>query len=103
MSDFRSLNELEHLLKEQFDPRLILHGVTFGDSRVMSKVLKEIKRDLGDSEGRPSEDVLIKAIRKFETKGDTDTFTELKYVCYGAETPVGPQKYRLIEDKKTFA
>ncbi len=68
----------------------------------MSKVLKEIKRDLGSSEGRPSEDVLIKAIRKFETKGDTDTFTELKYVCYGAETPVGPKKYRLIEDKKTF-
>ena len=68
----------------------------------MSKVLKEIKRDLGGSEGRPSEDVLIKAIKKFETKGDTDTFTELKYVCYGAETPVGPQKYRLIEDKETF-
>ena len=103
MSDFRSLNELEQLLKEQFDPRLILHGVTFGDSRVMSKVLKEIKRDLGGSEGRPSDDVLIKAIRKFETQGDTDTFTELKYVCYGAETPVGPQKYRLIEDKETFA
>ena len=102
MSDFRSLNELEQLLKEQFDPRLILHGVTFGDSRVMSKVLKEIKRDLGGSEGRPSDDVLIKAIRKFETQGDTDTFTELKYVCYGAETPVGPQKYRLIEDKETF-
>jgi hypothetical protein len=39
---------------------------------------------------------------KFETEGDTDTFTELKYVCYGAETPVGPQKYRLIEDKETF-
>ena len=75
MSDFRSLNELEHLLKEQFDPRLILHGVTFGDHRVMSKILKEIKRDLGSSEGRPSEDLLIKAIRKFETKGDTDTFT----------------------------
>lgn len=102
MSDFRSLNELEQLLKEQFDPRLILHGVTFGDSRVMSKILKEIKRDLGGSEGRPSEEVLINAIRKFETKGDTDTFTELKYVCYGAETPVGPQKYRLIEDKETF-
>lgn len=102
MSDFRSLNELEQLLKEQFDPRLILHGVTFGDSRVMSKVLKEIKRDLGDSEGRPSEDVLIKAIRKFETQGDTDTFTELKYVCYGTETPVGPQQYRLIEDKENF-
>jgi len=94
MSDFRSLNELEHLLKEQFDPRLILHGVTFGDHRVMSKILKEIKRDLGSSEGRPSEDLLIKAIRKFETKGDTDTFTELKYVCYGVETPVGPKNYR---------
>jgi hypothetical protein len=102
MSDFRSLNELEHLLKEQFDPRLILHGVTFGDHRVMSKILKEIKRDLGSSEGRPSEDLLIKAIRKFETKGDTDTFTELKYVCYGVETPVGPKNYRLIEDKETF-
>jgi hypothetical protein len=102
MSDFRSLNELEQLLKEQFDPRLILHGVTFGDSKVMSKILREIKRDLGGSEGRPSEDLLIKAIRKFETKGGTDTFNELKYVCYGAETPIGPKKYRLIEDKETF-
>ena len=102
MSDFRSLSDLERLLKEHFDPRLILHGVTFGDPKVMSKVLKEIKRDLGGSEGRPSEDLLIKAIRKFELKGDTDTFTELKYVCYGAETPVGPQKYRIIEDKHSF-
>lgn len=102
MSDFRSLNELEQLLKEQFDPRLIFHGVTLGDPKVMSKILKEIKRDLGGSEGRPSEDLLIKAIRKFETKGDTDTFNELKYVCYGAETPIGPKKYRLIEDKETF-
>jgi len=102
MSNFRSLNELEQLLNEQFNPRLILHGVTFGDSRAMSKVLKEIKRDLGESEGRPSEDLLFKAIKKFETNGGTDTFTELKHVCYGAETPVGPHKYRIIEDKKTF-
>ena len=102
MSNFRSLNELQHLLEEQFDPRLIFHGVTFGDHRVMSKILKEIKRDLGSSEGRPSEDLLVKAIRKFEAKGDADTFTELKYVCYGAETPVGPKNYRIIEDKDTF-
>jgi hypothetical protein len=103
MSDFRSLYELEHLLKEQFDPRLIFHGVTFGDHRAMSKIRKEIQRDLGGNEGRPSEDLLIKAIRKFEAKGDTDTFIELKYVCYGAETPVGQQKYRIIENKETFA
>jgi hypothetical protein len=102
MSNFRSLNELEQLLNEQFNPRLVLHGVTFGDSRAMSKVLKEIKRDLGESEGRPSEDLLFKAIKKFATNGSTDTFTELKHVCYGAETPVGPHKYRIIEDKKTF-
>lgn len=102
MSDFRSLNELEQLLNEQFDPRLILHGVTFGDSRVMSKVLKEIKRDLGGFEGRPSEDLLTRAIQKFELKGDIDTFAELKYVCYGAETPIGPRKYRIIEDKDNF-
>ena len=102
MSDSRALNELELLLKEQFDPRRILHGVTFGDPRVMSKVLKEIKRDLSGNEGRPSEDVLIKAIKKFEAKGDTDTYTELKYVCYGAETPVGPKKFRIIEDNDTF-
>jgi hypothetical protein len=102
MSDYRSLNELEQLLNEQFDPRLILHGVTFGDSRVMSKILKEIKRDLGGFEGRPSEDLLTKAIQKFETKGDTDTFAELKYVCYGAETPIGSKKYRVIEDNTSF-
>ena len=102
MSDYRSLNELEKLLNEQFDPRLILHGVTFGDGRVMSKVLKEIKRDLGGFEGRPSEDLLSKAIQKFTSKGDTDTFAELKYVCYGAETPIGPKKYRIIEDKDNF-
>lgn len=102
MSDFRSLNELEQLLNEQFDPRMILHGVTFGDSRVMSKVLKEIRRDLGGLEGRPSEDLLSKAIRKFESKGGIDTFAELKYVCYGAETPIGSSKYRIIEDKKNF-
>ena len=102
MSDSRSLNDLENLLKEHFDPRLILHGVTFGDPRVMSKILKEIKSDLGGSEGRPSSDVLINAIRKFKSKGDTDTFTELKYVCYGLETPVDPQNYRIIEDKSSF-
>jgi hypothetical protein len=102
MSDLQPLNDLKLLLKEQFDPRMILHGVTFGDPKVMSKILKEIKRDLGGSEGRPSEDILIKAIKKFEAKGDSDTFTELKYVCYGAETPLGPQKYRLIEHKETF-
>lgn len=102
MSDYRPLNELEQLLKEQFDPRMILHGVTFGDHRFMSKILKEIKRDLGGSEGMPSEDLMIKAIQKFEAEGDTTTFTELKYVCYGAETPVGPKKYRLLEDKDTF-
>ena len=103
MSDYRSLNELEHLLKAQFDPRLILHGVTFGDPRAMSKVLKDIKRDLGVTEGRPMEDLLIKAIQKFKVKGGTDTFTELKYVCYGAETPVGPERYRVIEDINIFS
>jgi hypothetical protein len=102
MSDYRSLHELEQFLKEQFDPRLIFHGVTFGDTRVMSRVLKEIRRELGGSEGRPSEDLLVQAITKFETRGETDTFTELKYVCYGAETPIGPQKYRIIEDKKSL-
>jgi EH_Signature domain len=103
MSDYRSLNELENLLKAQFDPRQILHGVTFGDPRVMAKVLKEIKRDLGIFEARPMEDLLIKAIHKFKVKGNTDTFTELKYVCYGVETPVGPEKYRVIEDINTFS
>lgn len=103
MSNSRSLlDELKQRLSAEFDPYKIFHGVTFGDPRAMSNLLREIKRDMGGSEGRPSEDLMINAIKKFDLQGDTDTFTELKYVCYGIETSVGQQKFRIIEDEETL-
>ena len=102
MSDYRPLEELKKLLQGSFDPRNVLHGVTFGNPRAMSSILKEIKRDLGDSEGKPSQDLIVNAIKKFDSKGDTDTFVELKYVCYGIETPVGQKNFKIIEDSDSL-
>lgn len=98
MSDYRPLEELKKLLHGSFDSRNVLHGVTFGNPRAMSQILKEIKRDLGDSEGKPSQDLIINAIKKFDIKGDIDTFVELKYVCYGIETPIDQKNFKIIED-----
>lgn len=106
MPNIQSLSELEalrHRLRQELDVGQALHAVEWGNPRVMTESLKRIRRELGGGDlDRPTEDKLQAALARFAASGAVLSFTELKYLCYGATVPVGDEHWRLIDRQKLF-
>lgn len=106
MPNIQSLSELEalrHRLRQELDVGQALHAVEWGNPRAMTESLKRIRRELGGGDlDRPTEDKLQAALARFAASGAVLSFTELKYLCYGATVPVGDEHWRLIDRQKLF-
>jgi len=106
MPNIQSLSELEalrHRLRHELDVGQALHAVEWGNPRVMTEALKRVRRELGGGDlDRPTEDKLQAALASFAASGAVLSFTELKYLCYGATVPVGDEHWRLIDRQKLF-
>lgn len=106
MPHLQPLNPLDRLrdrLRSELDVHHAVHAIEWGNPRVMKEVLKQIRRDLaGDSKDRPAEDHLNLALQQFARNLIASSFTELKYICYGATVPVGRDQWRLIDRQPLF-
>jgi hypothetical protein len=106
MPNIQSLSELDalrHRLRQELDVGHAVHSVEWGNPRVMTESLKRIRRELGGGDqDRPTEDKLQAALARFAASGAVLSFTELKYLCYGATVPVGEEHWRLIDRQKLF-
>ena len=106
MPNTRPLTELDALrarLRREMDVGPTVHAVEWGNPRVMTESLKRIRRELGGGDlDRPTEDKLQMALARFAATGAVLSFTELKYLCYGATVPVGEDHWRLIDRQKLF-
>ena len=68
-------------------------------SRPMRQALEAVRKDLGGSDdlGRPPSADMVAAVRRFTQHRKVESFTQLKYVCYGITVPLDDQEGRLIE------
>ncbi|WP_165794518.1 EH signature domain-containing protein [Kinneretia aquatilis] len=86
------------------DPRLVFHAPVWGDPQVMSRALRDIRKDLvGAADAKPSADVMQAALARFYESQTLNNFTELKYVCYGVTVPIGKHQVRLIDRRPLFS
>jgi hypothetical protein len=106
MPNFQPMNELEALrsrLRTELDVGTAARVIEWGNPRVMTEALKRIRKELAvESQGMPAEDQLRIVLARFATTGSALSFTELKYLCYGATVPVGDSNWRLIDRQKLF-
>ena len=94
---------LRDRLLAAMDPRQIFHAPVWGNPRVMTEALRDIKRTFGGNEDdSPTNDVLQESLRRFALTQEVANFTELKYICYGVAAPVGGQRWRLIDHGPLF-
>ncbi|WP_168226676.1 EH signature domain-containing protein [Rhodoferax sediminis] len=85
------------------EPKQTFHAQVWGNPRVMTEALRDLKRELGAGDaGPPSEDLLQSSLRRFGSTQQVSSFTELKYVCYGVTVPVGEGQWRVIDRKPLF-
>ncbi len=106
MPHLQPLNALDRLrdrLRSELDVHHAVHAIEWGNPRVMTEALKRIRHDLG-GEGNtpPAEDQLNVVLQRFARNPIASSFTELKYVCYGATVPVGRDQWRLIDRRPLF-
>jgi hypothetical protein len=106
MPNFQPMNELDALrnrLRTDLDVGTAARMTEWGNPRVMTEALKRIRKELAsESQGMPAEDQLRIVLARFATTGSALSFTELKYLCYGATVPVGDSSWRLIDRQKLF-
>ena len=103
MPHSRSLAALRARLLVELVPMHSAHASEWGNPRVMSEALRNVRRDLGGDGGRPpTDDLLRSSIQQFVKNGKVSNFTELKYVCYGVTVPVGKDQWRIIDKQALF-
>lgn len=106
MPDFQPLNTLDVLrnrLRSELDVHHVVHAIEWGNPRVMTEVLKRLRRDLGgEGNDKPDTDQLQAALLRFAKSRQVTSFTELKYVCYGSTVPVGQDPWRVIDQRPLF-
>jgi len=103
MPDSKPLEVLRARLQNELAPSRIFRATVWGNPKAMTDSLRELKRDLGNSDGGPpSKDVLQASLQRFAATDEIGTFTELKYVCYGVTVPVGGNKWRVIDREPLF-
>ncbi|GCL65156.1 EH signature domain-containing protein [Pseudaquabacterium pictum] len=69
------------------------------NTQPMRHALKEVQQTFGgdDDRARPPRDDMVVAVRKFMRKRQVESFTQLKYVCYGVTVSVDDDGDRLID------
>ena len=93
------MSNLRTRLLAAMDPQQIFHTTVWGNPRPMTEALRDLRKSLGGSDdGQPSVDVLQRSLRSFATTRQVANFTELKYICYGVTVPIGPSRWRLIDN-----
>lgn len=106
MPNSRSLNELDvlrHRLSQELEVGQAAHAVEWGSPRVMSEALKRIRHELGgEGDEKPTEDKLHAVLVRFAKSKSVLSFTDLKYLCYGATVPVGSDQWRVIDRQDLF-
>ena len=106
MPNTRSLNpldDLRHRLLQELEIGKSTQSVEWGNPRVMKETLKSIRHELGgEGYDRPSEDKLRAVLVRFARDGQVLSFTDLKYLCYGATVPFGRDQSRLIDRHSLF-
>jgi hypothetical protein len=103
MPDSRPLDALRARLLAAADPQQIFRTPVWGNPRVMTEALRNLKRELGASDaGPPTGDVMQSSLRNFGSTQEVGNFTELKYICYGVTVPVGESQWRVIDRKPLF-
>lgn len=70
----------------------------------MQRMAWEVKQDFGGDDGndRPPQGDMLAAVRRFIGTRKADSFTDLKYVCYGVSVPLGGDAQRLIDHPPLF-
>ena len=97
------LDALRERLQAEMSPWHISVALPWGNPRVMTQALHSLQRDFGGDGGRPpSDDLLRSSLQAFVTTQRVASFTQLKYVCYGATVPVGKDQWRLIDAQAPF-
>jgi hypothetical protein len=100
------MNELDALrsrLRTDLDVGTASRAIEWGNPRVMTEALRRIRKELAaENQGMPADDQLRLALSRFAANGSALSFTELKYLCYGATVPVGDSNWRLIDRQKLF-
>lgn len=93
----RSLREAMHLTSGARDAGWVRPGAP------MHQALKEVSKVFGghDDSTRPARDDMLVAVGKFLRQPRVESFTQLKYVCYGVTVPVDASE-RLIDKTRLF-
>ena len=103
MSHIQSLTELRNRLRAEFSGTHRNDAVPWGNPKVMTEVLKQIRRDVGgDAMDKPDDNRLQKTLNSFARKQKVNSFNELKYVCYGITVPLGDEQWRIIDREPLF-
>ena len=69
------------------------------NTQPMRHALKDVQQTFGgdDDRARPPRDDMVVAVRKFMRQRQVESFTQLKYVCYGVTVSVDDDGDRLID------
>jgi hypothetical protein len=106
MPNLQPLNVLDRLrerLRSELNVHHAVHAIEWGNPRVMTTALKSVQRDLGGGGAvQPEPDQLQVALMRFAKSRQVTSFTELKYVCYGATVPIGRDMWRVIDQQLLF-
>ena len=92
------MSKLRTQLLAAMEPRLIFRAPVWGNPKVMTEALRDVRKTLSGSDGGPPEAHALQAsLRRFSATLAVASFTELKHVCYGVTVPVGDSQWRLID------
>ncbi len=103
MSHSGPLDALRARLQVLTAPHNIFPATTWGNPRVMTEVLKKIKRDL-ESEGAESinSDRVQVSLANFVKTQRVENFTQLKYLCHGLLLPVADNSGCILDSEPLF-
>lgn len=97
MPDSRPLIDLQQRLQSALSPRGALEAPVWGQPRVMTEAMRNVEQAFDTMGASPNTASIRKAVLAFARRGSAESFTELKYVCYGVALPIDDDRRRLID------
>jgi len=94
-----ALDRLKRLLDQGSQQAL---ARPWGASDSLDKHVADLQRRLRSGAPLPQHDQQEEAVRRFWSNQRIDTLREARLVSYGVALPVGPQRFRIIEDERRF-